>query len=137
MAVCFEVKRFISRLKKDWDRLPPGMKKVWVFKDAFPVHAACGGFMAILEALKKNIPKVDYDQASSTLEEQFSLGYLDPDIQQFLENTVPPVQLHTVNFVRSGILLDKDRVFFGGYFPKQPWGLGVWTFVFGGLRGTS
>ncbi|CAK9062220.1 unnamed protein product [Durusdinium trenchii] len=103
------VKMFIERLKKDWDRLPPGLKKPWVFKDALQVHASCGGFITILETLRKNIPKADYDTAVTTLQEQFSLGYLDPDIVAFLENGVPPVQLAEVNFVRNIVTSVEQR----------------------------
>ena len=105
-----KVKMFIERLKKDWDRLPPGLKKPWAFKDALQVHASCGGFITILETLRKNIPKADYDTAVTTLQEQFSLDYLDPDIVAFLENGVPPVQLAEVNFVRSGIWLTQSSI---------------------------
>ncbi|CAK9062230.1 unnamed protein product, partial [Durusdinium trenchii] len=100
---------FIERLKKDWDRLPPGLKKPWAFKDALQVHASCGGFITILETLRKNIPKADYDTAVTTLQEQFSLGYLDPDIVAFLENGVPPVQLAEVNFVRNIVTSVEQR----------------------------
>ena len=95
--------KFIERLKKDWDRLPSGMKKPWLFKDALQVHASCGGFIAIMAALEKSFPKGDFDAASATLSDQFNSGYLDPDITAFLEVSTPPIKLSDVNFVRTSV----------------------------------
>ncbi|CAK9100760.1 FO synthase subunit 1, partial [Durusdinium trenchii] len=87
------VKLFIQRLNADWDRIPPGLKKPWGFKDASAVHSACGGFLAIMTALKAEIPQSDFAQNEAQIREQFHLGYLDPDIIHFLESTIPPVNL--------------------------------------------
>lgn len=94
-------KLFIQRLKGDWDRAPSGMKKAWSYKDAFNLHACCGGFLAIMNSLKREIPQSDYLTAEAQIKEQFNLSILDPDITHFLETTVPPVSLNNVNFVRT------------------------------------
>ncbi|CAK9074147.1 unnamed protein product [Durusdinium trenchii] len=103
------VAKFIERLKKDWDRLPSGMKKPWLFKDALQVHASCGGFIAIMAALEKSVPKGDFDAASATLSDQFNSGYLDPDITAFLEVSTPPIKLSDVNFVRNIVASVEQR----------------------------
>lgn len=101
------MKLFIQRLNADWDRIPPGLKKPWGFKDASAVHSACGGFLAIMTALKAEIPQSDFAQNEAQIREQFHLGYLDPDIIHFLESTIPPVNLQEVGFVRTGFAVYK------------------------------
>lgn len=93
---------FLGRLKNDWDRLPPGMKKPWGVKEASAVHAACAGFICIMEALRQAIPQADYVREEPQLRQQFQHSCIDPEIISFLESTVPPVNLHEVNFVRRG-----------------------------------
>lgn len=93
---------FIERLKADWDRLPIGLKRPWNYKEALMVHAACGGYLAIMSALREAVPQADFEAHEQQIRDQFNLSYLDPDIIHFLENTVPPVNLQEVNFVRTG-----------------------------------
>ena len=85
----------------DWDRLPPGMKKPWGYKEALVVHAACGGYITIMSALQASVPQADYEAHEAQIREQFNLSYLDADIIHLLETTVPPVNLSDVNFVRT------------------------------------
>lgn len=96
-----KVKLFIERLKGDWDRQPVGMKQPWLTKTALPVHASCGGFLAIMAALKASVPQADYESTEKHVRDQFQIGFLDGDINLFLESTVPPVNLQQVNFVRT------------------------------------
>ena len=91
---------FLGRLKSDWDRQPPGMKKAWGVKEATFVHAACAGYICIMEALKLTIPQADFTREEPQLRQQFLHSCVDPEIVSFLESTVPPVNLHEVNFVR-------------------------------------
>ncbi len=79
------------------------MKVAYTSKTAIVIHAACGGYLAIMEAFRAAVPKADFDSAESQVFDQFKLGYLDSDIIYFLESTVPPVNLNSVNFVRTGL----------------------------------
>lgn len=81
--------------------MPTTLKVAWNFKSAFALHAACGGYLAIVDALQQSIPQADFEAALPQIEEQFSLGWLDGDIVAYLEESVPPVQLDRVPFVRS------------------------------------
>lgn len=90
---------FLERLEGDWDRA--SLKKAWLYRDAWSVHAACGGFNAIIEQLKQSVPQKDFREALPGLVEQFRLGILDGDIVTFLETTVPPISLEQVPFIRS------------------------------------
>ena len=65
------------------------------------MHAACGGFLAIMHHLEANVPQKDYKDAAPGLTEQFKLGILDGDILTFLESNVPPIILENVPFVRT------------------------------------
>lgn len=96
-----KVKLFIERLKGDWDRQPVGMKQSWLTKTALPVHASCGGYLAIMAALKDSVPQADFEAAEKHVRVQFHIGFLDGDINLFLESSVPPVNLQQVNFVRA------------------------------------
>lgn len=100
----FEARLFIHRLKGDWDRQPVGMKTPWQYKTALPVHAASGAFIAIMDRLKSSIPKADFESVEEQLCQQFEVGILDADLIHFLENTVPPVDLHQVSFVRTSFV---------------------------------
>eukprot|EP00435_Cladocopium_sp_Y103_P014979 s1851_g3.t1 len=82
---------FLERLEGDWDRA--SAKKPWLYRDAWSVHAACGGFNAIIDQLKESVPQKDFKEALPGLCEQFRLGILDGDIVNFLETTVPPICL--------------------------------------------
>lgn len=86
----------------DWDKVPPGMKVPFTLKVALQIHAACGGYLAIMEAFKQAVPQSDYEATLPQIQDQFKLGYLDSDITHFLESSVPPVNLQSVNFVRTG-----------------------------------
>ena len=77
------------------------LEKAWLYRDAWSVHAACGGFNAIIEQLKQSVPQKDFREALPGLVEQFRLGILDGDIVTFLETTVPPISLEQVPFIRS------------------------------------
>ena len=97
----FEARLFIQRLKGDWDRQPIGMKQVWQYKTALPIHAACGAFIAIMDKLKASIPQSDFEGVESQVCSHFEVGILDADLIHFLENSVPPVDLYQVTFVRT------------------------------------
>ena len=92
---------FIKRLTGDWDRQPAGMKQCWAYKTALPVHAVCGGFLAIMDRLQSSIPQTDFQSVEQQICDQFAVGILDADILHFLECTVPPVDLKQVTFVRT------------------------------------
>lgn len=70
-------------------------------RDAVNIHAACGGFIAIVQQLKESVPQKDFNDAVPDLGNQFKLGILDGDILTFLESTVPPIALDRVPFVRT------------------------------------
>ena len=80
-----------------------GMKQCWLTKTALSVHASCGGFLAIMAALKDSVPQTDYESTEKHVRDQFDIGFLDGDINLFLETCVPPVNLQQVNFVRTGL----------------------------------
>ncbi len=81
--------------------MPATFKVAWAFKSAFALHAACGGYLAIVDALQQVIPQVEFEAALPQIEEQFNLGWLDGDIVSYMEDSVPPIQLDRVPFVRS------------------------------------
>ena len=93
------VEIFLERLEGDWDR--SGVKKPWLYKDAWAVHAASGGFQAIMQHLEANVPQKDYKDAAPGLVDQFKVGILDGDILGFLENNVPLIALENVPFIRT------------------------------------
>lgn len=95
----FEAETFLQRLEGDWDRA--SAKKGWVHRDALAIHAASGGFNAILQQLKEAVPQKDYQESVPNLMDQFKMGILDGDILSFMESTVPPVSLDQVPFVRT------------------------------------
>ena len=105
----FKVGLFIQRLCSDWDRAVA--KKAWVQKDAWVIHASCGGFLAIMDQLQRSIPQKDFAEAENDIKDQFHLGCLDHDIISFLEASVPPVSLEQVPFVRTAASQNclKDR----------------------------
>ena len=96
---------FLERLKGDWDRLPVGVKKAFTWKDASVIHAACGGYLGIMESFQKNVPAADFTAAEPEIKSQFSLGVLDHEILAFLEGSVPPIQLKNVRFVRTWVVV--------------------------------
>ena len=89
---------FLARLEGDWDRA--SVKKPWMYRDAWGVHAAVGGFIQIINQLRESVPQKDFADAVPTITDQFKLGILDGDIITFLETTVPPVNLEQVPFIR-------------------------------------
>lgn len=97
----FKVSLFLKRLTAGWDRQPEGMKKAWSFKDASAIHAATGGYMAIMQALKEKVPQADAAAQEPQLRQRFEASFLDDDIINFLSETVPPVDLHQVSFLRT------------------------------------
>ena len=72
-----------------------------MFKDAWVIHASCGGFLSIMEQFKAYVPQADYAASEHGITEQFNLGILDPDIITYMESNVPPISLDQVSFVRS------------------------------------
>lgn len=72
-----------------------------MYRDAWSIHAASGGFLAIIQQLRESVPQKDYQEALPNLWNQFKLGILDGDILTFLEGAVPPVSLDQVPFVRT------------------------------------
>jgi len=103
LAFCcgFEVGAFLDRLEGDWDR--GSTKKAWMYRDAWCIHAACGGFGQIIQQLQESVPQRDFQEAMPGLTEQFKLGILDGDIVNVMETTVPPLSLDQVPFVRTAI----------------------------------
>eukprot|EP00434_Breviolum_minutum_P006285 symbB.v1.2.005545.t1/scaffold308.1/size235111/8 len=55
--------------------MPTTLKVAWNFKSAFALHAACGGYLAIVDALQQSIPQANFEAALPQIEEQFSLGW--------------------------------------------------------------
>ena len=86
-------------LESDWDRC--SVKKPWMHRDAWIIHASCGGFIAILDQLQESVPSKDFKENVPALQEQFNMGLLDGDIFSFLEGCVPPISLEQVPFVRT------------------------------------
>ncbi|CAK9105978.1 FO synthase subunit 1 [Durusdinium trenchii] len=101
------VECFLDRLEGDWDRA--STKKSWMYRDAWSIHAASGGFLAIIQQLRESVPQKDYQEALPNLWNQFKLGILDGDILTFLEGAVPPVSLDQVPFVRNMITAVEQR----------------------------
>lgn len=96
-----KVSLFLKRLTADWDRQPEGMKRAWSFKEAATIHAATGGYMAIIQALKEKVPQADVAAQEPELQQRFEASFLDDDIINFLQESVPPVDLHQVSFLRT------------------------------------
>ena len=90
-------------MKSDWDRLP--VKKAWSHKDGQLLHATCGIFVYLMDALKSHLPEQDFLESEHRLNEQFRSGFLDAEIQHLLESAAPPVQLSTVQFLRTEIAI--------------------------------
>ena len=84
LSLSLEVSLFIDRLMADWDRQPLGMKQSWQTKTALPVHAACGGYLAIMKKLESSVPQSDFQAAQKQAFQQFQVGLLDLDINPFL-----------------------------------------------------
>ncbi len=91
----------MKRLKLDWDKLVPTMRKPWTFKDAQLVHACCGLFNHLMSEFKKAVPTEDFEAMCDSLEKQFELGYLDPELEGFLVRYLPPANLHDVSFLKT------------------------------------
>lgn len=91
----------IDRMCRDWDKLPPTMRKAWVLKDVLNLHTCCGAFLTLIDQLQSRIPEKDYQAALPSIQEQFLLGYLDPEILHVVETTVPPANLTQVSFLRT------------------------------------
>lgn len=92
---------FLQRLKLDWDKQVPSMRKAWLYKDAQGVHACCGIFLHLMAEFKACVPAEDYERACPSLKKQFDMGYLDPELESFLTRCVPPANLHEVSFLRT------------------------------------
>lgn len=91
----------LDRMKADWDRLP--VKKPWSYKDAQLLHALCGVFLYLVDSLKSQLPEQDYQSSEGRLCDQFESGFLDAELQFLLESCAPPIQLNTVQFLRTEI----------------------------------
>lgn len=85
----------------DWDRMPPNLKKAFTWKEVASIHAACGGFLAIMECFSKEVPQADFAAAQPEIANQFKLSVLDHDILSYMEAGVPPISLKDVRFVRT------------------------------------
>ena len=92
----------LVRMKSDWDRLP--VKKPWTYKDAQVLHAVCGIFQYLLDSLKAQLPEHDYQSNEGRLCDQFESGFLDAELQFLLESSAPPIQLSTVQFLRTEMI---------------------------------
>lgn len=88
-------------MQSDWDRLP--VKKAWSHKDGQLLHATCGIFLHLMDQLKSHLPETDFLESENRLNTQFRSGFLDAEIQHLLESAVPPVQLSTVQFLRTAV----------------------------------
>ena len=85
---------------KDWDKQAVTMRRGWNFKDTIALHSACGGYLYFKSLLREKIASAEYAKAEPGLNEQFMLGFLDPDIVHALETTAPPAPLDSVSFLR-------------------------------------
>ena len=86
----------------DWDKQNTSGRKAYGSKELIPLHAACGGFLASMRALKDKIPSTEFENHDASLRQQFMSGALDPEIHHALQVTVPPASLEAVNFLRHG-----------------------------------
>ena len=100
-ACSFEVTLLVARMCADWDRQQLSGRKAWGSVSLIPLHAACGGFLAFLRALRDKVPPAEYQKHFQGLNEQFMVVALDPEIHHALQTTVPPANLEAVNFLRQ------------------------------------
>ena len=77
------------------------MRKAWVYRDVVALHAVCGGFLHFTSLLRSKLPVVDFEKYYPSMLEQFTLGFLDPDIMHALETTAPPSTMSSVGFLRQ------------------------------------
>ena len=86
----------------DWDKQTAAGRRPYGSKELIPLHAACGGFLAFMRALKDKIPSAEFEKHDIALRQQFMSGLLDPEIHHALQVTVPPASLEAVSFLRHG-----------------------------------
>ena len=94
----------LSRMTADWDRLPPGLRKAWNFKDGSLLHAICGVFLYLVAELKQKISSEDVAEHLPSVEKDFMNGLFDPELQRLMGNEVPPIELSSVSFLRLVVL---------------------------------
>ena len=71
-----EVMLLMDRLRGDWDRQPLQLKKAFAAKDVALLHAACGGFIAIMECFQQSVPQADFVEAEPEIRNQLLWGCL-------------------------------------------------------------
>lgn len=94
----------------DWDKQGIG-RKAYSSQMLIPLHAACGGFLAFLQALQDKLPPDEFNKHEKGLRDQFMMGSLDPDIHQALSSTVPPASIDAVAFLRWALSSNCNSIF--------------------------
>ena len=59
--------------------------------------------MAFMRALKDKIAPGEYSKHEQSLNDQFMVGALDPEIVHVLQTTVPPASLEAASFLRPDV----------------------------------
>ena len=95
---------FLQRLCDDHDACVPSMRKAVSYQQGMYKHQMTGGFLHFLGLLEKMLPASEFPEAKDALLKQFSQGFLDPDIQHTLENTVPPGDAKSIAAFRPDLL---------------------------------
>ena len=91
----------VERLCADWDRA--AIKKPWNAREAINLHALCGAFLHHLDLLKAFLSGVDFQKEAKSLKDQFSMGFLDADLESALNTTVPPGSLTSLACMRPAL----------------------------------
>lgn len=90
----------LERMKRDWDRQPPGLRKPWNFKEASQCHSMCGIFAHLVARLQTKIPSTDFEAAQPDLLNNFMSAVYDPELANMLVTSAPPINLTAVSFLR-------------------------------------
>lgn len=95
-----EASLFLERLIGDWDRQPQGLKQVWSYKLAVPVHSSCGAFLHGMELLRAKTSEAEFNDVRDSVREQFMSQLMDSDLLNAMNSNVPPLDLSAVPVFR-------------------------------------
>ena len=70
-----EARLFLARLCHDWDILPDGLRRPMAFKEAVPVHMACGMFIHFLADLQEKAPAGDFQDLQKKAHRDFHVWH--------------------------------------------------------------
>ena len=90
----------MERLIRDYDNTAPPMRQAVTYKLAVAKHQACGAFLHFLAILQKMSPPSLFEEAKASLEAQFTMGFLDPDLCHILDTQVPPGDIKALGAFR-------------------------------------